>query len=47
MGVYEDLGSSLGFVEEQREVTAAFAGVGAFLVLAGGALSALWFGRLP
>ena len=47
VGVYEDLGSSLGFVEEEMEVTAAFAAAGAVLVLAGGTLSALWFGRLP
>ena len=45
--VYRDLGSSLGFVEEEREVTAAFAAAGAALILAGGALSTLWFGRLP
>jgi Ca-activated chloride channel family protein len=45
--VYRDLGSSLGFVEEEREVTAAFAAAGAVLILAGGALSTLWFGRLP
>ncbi len=45
--VYRDLGSSLGFVEEEREVTAAFAAAGAVLILASGALSTLWFGRLP
>ncbi len=45
--VYEDLGSSLGFVEEELEVTAAFAAAGAVLILVGGTLSALWFGRLP
>ena len=45
--VYRDLGSSLGFVEEELEVTAAFAGAGAVLILAAGALSTLWFGRLP
>jgi Ca-activated chloride channel family protein len=47
VSVYRDLGSSLGFVEEEQEVTAAFAGAGAVLILAGGALSTLWFGRLP
>jgi Ca-activated chloride channel family protein len=47
VSVYRDLGSSLGFVEEEREVTAAFAGAGAVLILAGGALATLWFGRLP
>jgi Ca-activated chloride channel family protein len=45
--VYRDLGSSLGFVEEEREVTAAFAGAGAAMILASGVLSTLWFGRLP
>jgi Ca-activated chloride channel family protein len=47
VSVYRDLGSSLGFVEEKREVTAAFAGTGAALILAGGVLSTLWSGRLP
>jgi Ca-activated chloride channel homolog len=47
VSVYKDLGSSLGFVEEEREVTAAFAGTGAALILAGGVLSTLWSGRLP
>ena len=30
-----------------HELTAAFAGAGAFFLLLGGALSALWFGRIP
>jgi Ca-activated chloride channel family protein len=47
VSVYRNLGSSLGFVEEEREVTAAFAGAGAALILVGGVLSTLWFGRLP
>ncbi len=44
--VYEDLGSRVGFVEEQ-EVTVAFAGAAFALMLAGGGLSALWFNRFP
>jgi Ca-activated chloride channel family protein len=44
-GVYEDLGSRLGSEERRREVTSAFAGAGAVLLLLGGALSALWFRR--
>ena len=32
---------------EQREVTVAFAGGAFVLLLAGGALSLVWFGRLP
>jgi Ca-activated chloride channel family protein len=45
--VYEDLGSRVGFVEEEQEVTVAFAGAAFALMLAGGGLSALWFNRFP
>lgn len=45
--VYEELGSRVGQVKEEREVTAAFAATGAFLLLAAGAVSAFFFGRLP
>jgi Ca-activated chloride channel homolog len=45
--VYKRLGSRIGFREEKREVTAAFAGGGLALMLAGGLLSMMWFGRLP
>ena len=45
--VYEELGSRIGSVKEEREVTAAFAAGGAALLLAAGALSAFLFGRLP
>jgi Ca-activated chloride channel homolog len=45
--VYERLGSQVGKREEQREITAAFAGGGALLMLVGGALSLHWFRRLP
>lgn len=45
--VYEDLGSRLGTRREEREVTAAFAGGGALVLLAASALSALWFRRVP
>ncbi len=45
--VYEDLGSRLGKREKDVEITFAFAAGGAVLLLAGGALSALWFRRLP
>ena len=45
--VYEELGSRVGHVKEEKEVTAAFAAGGAALLLAAGALSALLFGRLP
>ena len=45
--VYEELGSRIGSVKEEREITAAFAAGGALLLLAAGAVSALLFGRLP
>lgn len=45
--VYEELGSRIGSVKEEREITAAFAAGGALLLLAAGAVSALVFGRMP
>jgi Ca-activated chloride channel homolog len=45
--VYERLGSQVAKRDEQREVSAAFAGTSALLLLAGGALSLRWFRRLP
>lgn len=45
--IYDRLGSRIGFRQEQREVTAAFAAGGLGLMLAGGLLSMMWFGRLP
>ena len=45
--VYEELGSQITQVEEEREVTAAFAGGSAILLLGGALLSLRWFGRLP
>ena len=45
--VYEELGSRIGSVEKEREITAAFAAGGAFLLLAAGGVSAFLFGRLP
>jgi Ca-activated chloride channel family protein len=45
--VYRDIGSRIGYVYEPREVTATFAGAGAILLAAGGALSLLWFSRIP
>jgi Ca-activated chloride channel homolog len=44
--VYEDLGSRLGTRDESREIGDYFAGGAAALLLAGGALSALWFRRV-
>ena len=45
--VYEDIGSSVGFDTEEREVTDRFAGYAVVLVLISAALSLLWFQRLP
>jgi Ca-activated chloride channel family protein len=45
--VHEDLGSRLGTRKESREVGDYFAGGAAAFLLAGGALSALWFRRVP
>lgn len=44
--VYERLGSRLGHRKESRELTDAFAGGSALLVLAGGSLSLFWFRRI-
>lgn len=45
--VYEELGSRLGSRTKREEITFAFAAGGALLMLAGGALSAALFRRLP
>jgi Ca-activated chloride channel family protein len=45
--VYKNLGSRLGHRTESREITDLFAGGSAAFLLAGGALSALWFRRVP
>jgi Ca-activated chloride channel homolog len=45
--VYDEIGSQVAYENDEREVTAAFAGVGAVLLSIGAALSLLWFGRIP
>jgi Ca-activated chloride channel homolog len=45
--IYEKLGSRLGHRKQSREITDLFAGGSAALLLFGGALSALWFRRMP
>ena len=45
--VYESVGSQVAWDERKQEVTVAFAGAGAVLLLVASGLSAPWFGRLP
>ena len=45
--IYANLGTRLSSKPEQEEVTAVFAGGALLLLVAGGALSLAWFGRLP
>jgi len=45
--VYQRLGSRVATRDEKREISSAFAGGAILLLLAGGALSLRWFGRLP
>lgn len=45
--VYADVGSSIGFVTEKREVTVFFIGLGLLFALAAAAGSLIWFARLP
>ena len=45
--VYRDIGSSIGFVTEQREIGGWFTGAAFVLALAAGAASLVWFSRLP
>ncbi|XRQ14005.1 VWA domain-containing protein [Actinomadura welshii] len=46
-GVYEDIGSSIGYRTEQREIWGWFIGAGLLLSCAVAAASLLWFSRLP
>jgi Ca-activated chloride channel family protein len=45
--IYRQLGSQVSHRDEEREITAGFAGGAILLLIAGGALSLRWFGRLP
>ena len=45
--IYEDLGSKIGYDEEEREVTSWFAAIAAAFVVSAGGLSLLWFNRFP
>jgi hypothetical protein len=44
--VYEELGSRLGKIEEEREITDVFSGAAAAFLLLGGLLSAFLFRRV-
>lgn len=45
--VYNDIGSSVGFTEKEREITARFVGIALVSALAAAGASLLFFGRLP
>jgi Ca-activated chloride channel family protein len=45
--VYQDMGSSIGFRTEPREITQWYAGIALLFALCAGALSLLWTSRLP
>jgi Ca-activated chloride channel family protein len=45
--IYSSIGTRLSSKPIQQEITAAFAGGGLVLLIAGGALSLVWFARLP
>ena len=45
--VYDNIGSSVGYVTEQRQVTVWFIAAALALLLLTGALSLIWFQRLP
>lgn len=45
--IYDQLGSQVSMKDEEREVTAAFAGGALLLLVVGGGMSLRWFGRLP
>src|SRR5262249_55399105 len=45
--VYDTINPQLVIKPEKIEVTSLFAGAGILLLLIGGAISLLWFGRMP
>jgi Ca-activated chloride channel homolog len=45
--VYRELGSKIGFVREEQEVTVVFAAAGLLFLVAGAAMSLVWFSRFP
>jgi Ca-activated chloride channel family protein len=45
--VYANIGSSIGFDVEQREITSWFVGLALLAMMATAAMSLAWFNRLP
>ena len=45
--VYADIGSSIGFDLEQREITTWFVGIALLALMGTAAMSLTWFNRLP
>ena len=45
--VYQELGSKIGFVKEKQEITVVFAATGLLFLVAGAAMSLVWFSRFP
>lgn len=45
--VYADIGSSVGYTTEQRELTRWFMGAGLIALMAAAGMSLVWFSRLP
>ena len=43
--IYDDLGSTIGFVKQREEITVAFTATAVLLLTAAGVLSLLWFNR--
>jgi Ca-activated chloride channel family protein len=45
--IYRELGSKIGFVRERQEITVVFAATGLLFLVAGAAMSLVWFSRFP
>jgi Ca-activated chloride channel homolog len=45
--IYRQIGTRIGFVRQDQEITVAFTGAALLLLVAGGALSLVWFRRIP
>jgi Ca-activated chloride channel family protein len=45
--IYRELGSKIGFIREEQEITVVFAATGLLFLVAGAAMSLVWFSRFP